>query len=141
MQVGHKGLGGENNYVGGDQFRDDKTDATSAGGPRPSQNSLPSRKWHFKGKLAVIDGPGIGQEVFIGRNHFTVGRAHSCSLTLDCHRVSRIHAQIVCLGDDAILEDMGSTNGTYVNDQRVTKRILVPGDKIEIGDSLMEYRK
>jgi len=128
-------------FVSRNDIRDDKTDATFAGGRRPSQSAFPSRKWHFKGKLRVTEGPGIGQEVFIGRNHFTIGRAHSCSLTIDSHRVSRIHAQIVCLGDDAILEDMGSTNGTYVNDQRVTKRVLEPGDEIEVGDSLLVYRK
>ncbi|MFC7245647.1 FHA domain-containing protein [Catellatospora aurea] len=65
----------------------------------------------------------------------TFGRdAGVAAVKLDDSSVSRRHAQLEMIGDYLVLTDLGSTNGTYVNDQRLTRRqALVPGDRIRIG--------
>ncbi|MEU7826584.1 FHA domain-containing protein [Catellatospora sp. NPDC049133] len=65
----------------------------------------------------------------------TFGRdAGVAAVKLDDSSVSRRHAQLELIGDYLVLTDLGSTNGTYVNDQRLTRRqALVPGDRIRIG--------
>ncbi|GIF96940.1 FHA domain-containing protein [Catellatospora citrea] len=56
------------------------------------------------------------------------------AVALDDVSVSRRHARLEMVGDYLVLTDLGSTNGTYVNDQRLTRRqALVPGDRIRIG--------
>jgi sulfite reductase (NADPH) flavoprotein alpha-component len=52
---------------------------------------------------------------------------------LDDRDVSRRHARIEIVDNELVLTDLGSTNGTYVNDARVTRRVLVPGDRMRIG--------
>lgn len=69
------------------------------------------------------------------RPHVTVvmGRSRSCDLRLPSTDASRRHAEIVTDGDGFLLRDLGSTNGTFVNGERVEERSLRPGDRIQIG--------
>jgi sulfite reductase (NADPH) flavoprotein alpha-component len=55
------------------------------------------------------------------------------TVVIDDQDVSRRHARIEMAGGELVVVDLGSTNGTYVNDQRVTRRALVPGDRMRIG--------
>ncbi|MCC6743011.1 MAG: tetratricopeptide repeat protein [Acidobacteria bacterium] len=64
---------------------------------------------------------------------FTIGRGDESSLCLQDIVVSRNHAEIVRLGNDFLLRDHGSTNGSYINDTRVSERILVDGDVVRFG--------
>ena len=64
----------------------------------------------------------------------TFGRdSGAAAVALDDRNVSRRHARIEIVDDDLVITDLGSTNGTFVNDERVTRRVLVPGDKMRIG--------
>jgi len=64
----------------------------------------------------------------------TLGRSSStAAVVLDDPDVSRRHARIEMAGDELVVVDLGSTNGTYVNDARVTRHVLVPGDRMRIG--------
>ena len=73
---------------------------------------------------------------YFERDIVKIGRLSSAHLKLEDERVSRIHAVIEASseGNDYAIIDMGSTEGTYVNGQRVTKHRLVNGDHIEVGD-------
>ncbi len=64
---------------------------------------------------------------------FTVGRGPQNSLCLPDAAVSRYHAQIVRLGRDFLLQDLGSTNGSYVNGTRVSEQLLNNDDTIQFG--------
>ena len=67
------------------------------------------------------------------------GRSPECELYLDDNRISRRHAKLELRGAKLVLEDLGSTNGTYVNNRRVTTSVeLAPGDVIEIGDTRLK---
>jgi Indoleamine 2,3-dioxygenase/FHA domain len=64
----------------------------------------------------------------------TLGRdGSSAAVVLDDPDVSRRHARLEIIDKDLVLTDLDSTNGTYVNDARVTRQVLVPGDRMRIG--------
>lgn len=64
----------------------------------------------------------------------TLGRdGHAAAVVLDDRDVSRRHARLEVIDDQLVLTDLGSTNGTYVNDAQVTRQVLVSGDQVRIG--------
>jgi pSer/pThr/pTyr-binding forkhead associated (FHA) protein len=64
----------------------------------------------------------------------TVGRAARADFVIDVALVSRVHCRLMLNDMDQLeLEDLGSTNGTFVNGQKVTKIMLNDGDKVTIG--------
>jgi pSer/pThr/pTyr-binding forkhead associated (FHA) protein len=74
-----------------------------------------------------------------GRPHMTltstlavVGRHRDCDLHLDSTRVSRRHCCLALDGDRVIVRDLGSTNGTWLNGQRVGEGLLRPGDELSV---------
>ena len=69
----------------------------------------------------------------------TIGRAASCTITFDDTYISQLHVRILPDPAGVVVEDLGSTNGTYLNRQRVTaKAIASPGDQIQLGSIVME---
>jgi pSer/pThr/pTyr-binding forkhead associated (FHA) protein len=84
-------------------------------------------------KLVVVDGPHTGQ-VFPARSGFIIGRDPGVEISIPQDTsASRRHARIVQEALSVAIEDAGSTNGTWVNGQRVTRQSLVPGDTVVIG--------
>ena len=68
------------------------------------------------------------------RQGIRVGREHSmCEIVLDNPKVSRLHAEFVEMNGRVLLIDRNSSNGTYVNDQKIDKRFLEDGDIIYFG--------
>lgn len=69
----------------------------------------------------------------------TVGRAAGCQITLDDTYVSQLHARVFSKDGQWFVEDLGSTNGTYLNTKRVSSPLAVKrGDQIKIGAVIME---
>jgi len=66
----------------------------------------------------------------------TIGRESTCDLVLDDEGLSRVHARVTTDGGLA-LEDLGSTNGTYVNGARITKVALREGDRVQFGPQVL----
>ncbi|MBC8139309.1 MAG: FHA domain-containing protein [Fibrella sp.] len=84
-------------------------------------------------KLVVVSGPHTGQ-IFPARSGSIIGRDPSVDISISQDTsASRRHARIVQEALSVAIEDAGSTNGTYVNGQRVTRQSLVPGDTVVIG--------
>ncbi|MDP2271566.1 MAG: FHA domain-containing protein [Archangium sp.] len=75
------------------------------------------------------------REVVIDGARFLVGRDVSCDLTIDSPRISRQHAVLHVLDERVEVEDLGSSNGTWYQDQRIDKRTLVHGDEVFFGDT------
>jgi pSer/pThr/pTyr-binding forkhead associated (FHA) protein len=86
-----------------------------------------SSKLILKFKDAVISECPLDQE------ETSIGRKPENTIHIDNLAVSGRHARVLKIGNKAILEDMGSTNGTLVNDKQITKHILQHGDRIGIG--------
>ncbi len=91
----------------------------------------------------VWKGPeGKLQEFPIDQECTLIGRAESNHVTIPNRAVSQHHARIISLLNDFFLEDLGSTNGTYVNHTPIQKRVLHHGDLINVGrESLHFYHK
>lgn len=69
-----------------------------------------------------------------------IGRHKSCDLSVRCDDVSRRHAEVRADGSRFEIEDLSSTNGTFVNGERVAgPRTLLPGDRIEIGSTMVTF--
>jgi pSer/pThr/pTyr-binding forkhead associated (FHA) protein len=72
-------------------------------------------------------------------DEITMGRAAGCAITLEDAYASQIHARVYRQEDGFLLEDLGSTNGTYLNRAAVTTAApLRPGDQVQIGSTVFE---
>jgi hypothetical protein len=72
----------------------------------------------------------------------TVGRAPECELRVDDTYASQQHARLFAKNNSWFVEDLGSTNGTFVNEQKLAApAMLQPGDKVRIGQTIMELRR
>jgi hypothetical protein len=79
------------------------------------------------------------KEIVLGKERTTIGRKADNDIQIDNLAISGHHAAIVCIKDDAFLEDLNSTNGTYVNGQSVRKHVLKDLDVIELGKYRLKY--
>jgi len=91
--------------------------------------------------LVVTDGPNVGKVYPLQGTICTMGRSADNTVVFDSSRVSRHHVQIRLLPTDTVIEDLGSTNGTWVNGRRLVEpRTLSPGDRIRVADYItLEY--
>lgn len=83
--------------------------------------------------LVVRQGPEIGTRYTLHGDSVSVGRVPDNDIQLDDFTVSRQHAVLVRENQDWILRDLGSLNGTYVNNERVDECIVRHGDALQIG--------
>jgi len=88
--------------------------------------------------LQVISGPHSGAAFPLSSASMPIGRSPGCSIPLPNDRlVSRQHARMVWDGASWRVEDCGSTNGVFVNGQRVSVQVIHPGDEITVGQSTL----
>lgn len=75
----------------------------------------------------------------VNKDRITIGRRPANDIHLDNLGVSGYHAAIVTIGNDSFLEDIDSTNGTYVNGKAIKRHVLKHGDRIEFGPYQIRY--
>ncbi|GAA3730644.1 hypothetical protein HDA32_005933 [Spinactinospora alkalitolerans] len=94
---------------------------------------------------ATIEGApasqGMQQSYELNTQVTLLGRGTDCDLRLVDNGVSRHHAEIRVEDDDAVLVDLGSTNGTFVNGQQVKRARLVDGTRVSLGRTTMTFRR
>lgn len=83
--------------------------------------------------IVVEKGPRKGMSFLLKEGNTTVGRHPESDIFLNDVTVSRHHCRFVISGNDLTVEDSGSTNGTYVNDERVDSAKLKAGDEVLVG--------
>jgi len=83
--------------------------------------------------LEIIGRSEDNEVIELGEGEIIIGRSPACKLRLPSKNVSRKHARIFFRNDEYYIEDLGSTNGTYVNGIRVVKCALKKNDLIYIG--------
>ena len=76
----------------------------------------------------------------LSKDALSIGRLDTCDIALSDAGVSRRHAEVRREGDEWVLVDLGSTNGTVVNGRTVRRHRLSPGDRIEVGETTIEFR-
>jgi pSer/pThr/pTyr-binding forkhead associated (FHA) protein len=85
-------------------------------------------------KLVVVGGKHAGMEIPIASPKFLIGRGDNCHLHAQSKSVSRKHCMILVLDGTVAIEDVGSTNGTIINGEKISqRRELKDGDRITIG--------
>jgi two-component system cell cycle response regulator len=85
--------------------------------------------------VLVLAGSSLGEMYQLEKETTILGRGEKADIRLVDEGISREHAQLVREPDHVILEDLGSTNGTFCNGVRVTEQILADGDKILLGST------
>jgi hypothetical protein len=90
-------------------------------------------------KIIISSENRIIKEVELDKERVTIGRKPYNDIVIDHRAVSGQHATITLMLEDAILEDLGSTNGTFVNGEKVYRQKIVDGDKLSIAVFELKY--
>ena len=111
--------------------------------PRRRESALPNLRAGVEPRLEVVAAmghqPGVSFDIGSGA---TLGRSDAAEINVDDPFASSAHARIFQRGDYMYLEDMGSTNGTYLNGRQVrTAERLKVADTIRIGDTEYRYQE
>lgn len=108
--------------------------------PTKSKRNKPARGTPTK--LQVVSGPNAGQSVPLGDTPILLGRGTDAAIRLDDDYVSTRHARFATNGEQWFVEDLGSTNGTYLGSQRLTSPTPIGiGIEVRLGKTIVELRK
>ena len=90
--------------------------------------------------LVVYSGGDTGRQITLPEGTSTIGRSAAASLQIDGPGMSRLHAEVEVDGTRVLLRDLGSANGSFVQDQRLTgPRQLRDGDRVRLGSVLLKF--
>ncbi len=93
-------------------------------------------------QVVVVEGLNAGVTVPLGDLPILIGRGSDATIQLDDDYVSTRHARFMANGDQWFIEDLGSTNGTFLGTQRVTTPLAVnTGSRVRVGKTTIELRK
>jgi pSer/pThr/pTyr-binding forkhead associated (FHA) protein len=110
--------------------------------PQPARPQRPARQRSAPQQLLVTAGALAGTSLGLADQQITIGRANDATLVLNDDYASTRHARLFPQDGQWIVEDLGSTNGTYLDRQKVTQPTPVPvGVPIRIGKTVMELRR
>ncbi|MFH1654593.1 MAG: FHA domain-containing protein [Pseudomonadota bacterium] len=130
----------DNYFAGSDETSESKireeTQPTAkvdvANEPKESKGKHPPR-------IIIINGEEAGA-VYPIKQTLTFGRGKSNTICIHDPKISRQHAQIKFEGGQYILRDLNSSNGTFVNNERIDEHILLHNDEIQLGDIVMQFQ-
>lgn len=129
-----------------DTARTDASSGEAAPATQTPARAVPKRRSFKRAanptRIAVTGGPQSGVELELGDTTILIGRTASATLHVDDDYTSTRHARIY--GQDGAwwVEDLGSTNGTFVNDERITEPTrLAAGSVVRLGKTILELRR
>jgi Inner membrane component of T3SS, cytoplasmic domain len=110
---------------------------------RPGRLARPAKPGRGSPRVLVVTGGQLkGTSIDLAQQQITLGRANDATLVLNDDYASSRHARIFPQDGQWIVEDLGSTNGTYLDRQKVTRPMPVPlGVPIRIGKTVLELRR
>lgn len=110
---------------------------------QPKQSRRPKRALSgAPSRLQVVSGPNTGQSVPLDGGPLLLGRGTDAAIRLDDDYVSSRHARFATNGEQWFVEDLGSTNGTYLGKQRITSPTPIgTGISVRLGKTTVELRK
>jgi pSer/pThr/pTyr-binding forkhead associated (FHA) protein len=119
---------------------------TARGAVAPSRGKAkakpPSRRRGSPTHLVVVEGDNAGARAELDDAPLLIGRGSDAAIRLDDDYVSTRHARVAASGDEWFVEDLGSTNGTYVGSVRITQPTTIGlGIQVRIGKTILELRK
>lgn len=90
-------------------------------------------------RLRIVEPAGQRGQTYELGEELTMGRAGGCQVTIDDTYVSQLHARLFRREGQYYVEDLGSTNGTYLNKRKVTAPIAIrKGDRLQVGKTVLE---
>src|SRR4051812_16791351 len=115
--------------------------AGSAGADGPRDRDRDRDRDRGPTRLVVTEGPLRGTTLPLTSSAILIGRAPSCTLVLDDDYSSSRHARLYPEGGQWFVEDLGSTNGTFLDSTRVdSPRPVPPGARVKVGTSVLELQ-
>lgn len=110
---------------------------------KQARNAKPAKKPRgAPSQVAILDGANAGETISLDNAPLLIGRGSDAAIRLDDDYVSTRHARIAFAGDQWFVEDLGSTNGTYIGSHRLTQpTTLQLGSQVRIGKTTLELRK
>ena len=129
--------------LGGPSTTARRSKARQAQAPRQSRPARPPRPGRGSPRSLVVTAGALkGTSLDLAQQQITLGRANDATLVLNDDYASSRHARIFPQDGQWIVEDLGSTNGTYLVRQKVTRPMPVPmGVPIRIGKTVLELRR
>ena len=129
--------------LGGSSTTTRRSRMRQAQAPRPSRPARPARAGRGSPRTLVVTAGALkGTSLDLAQQQITLGRANDATLVLNDDYASSRHARIFPQDGQWIVEDLGSTNGTYLDRQKVTRPTPVPlGVPIRIGKTVLELRR
>lgn len=116
--------------------------ARSGSAPARGKSKPPSRRRGSPTHLVVVEGDNAGARAELDDAPLLIGRGSDAAIRLDDDYVSTRHARVAASGDEWFVEDLGSTNGTYVGSVRITQPTTIGlGIQVRIGKTILELRK
>jgi pSer/pThr/pTyr-binding forkhead associated (FHA) protein len=107
--------------------------------PPPGRPAAPREEPKGINHLKVIEPKEHAGRTYELEAEITIGRAAGCKVNVDDTYVSQLHARVFRRDDQVLIEDLGSTNGTFHNNKKVTgPSALKKGDRIQVGRTVME---
>ncbi|MDA8268857.1 MAG: FHA domain-containing protein [Actinomycetota bacterium] len=114
----------------------------AAGGAAPGRSPAPARGRSQRLRLRVLEPEDARGQAFDLPDEVTVGRAPGCGVRVDDSFTSSLHARLYRRDGALWIEDLGSTNGTWVNAQRVVTPVkLGRGDLVQVGGTVFEVQR
>ncbi len=95
------------------------------------------------GSVFIVAAPNQRPRSIPLKDDMTIGRSLQCDISIPDDRfISQYHARISLQNNSCVIEDLGSTNGTYLNGNRIKAPVRVQrGDRVSLGNTILEFRK
>lgn len=125
-----------------DMFGERVETARDKAASKPTKNKPRKRARGAPTQLVITEGSSVGVSVPLAGDAILLGRGADATIRLDDDYVSTRHARFVPHGEDWYVEDLGSTNGTYIGSQRITTPMVVGiGVQVRVGKTIAELKK
>ncbi|MCW2782016.1 MAG: Forkhead-associated protein [Marmoricola sp.] len=113
-----------------------------ASAPRPKAAKPAKPRRGAPTQVVILEGGNSGEVVSLDDAPLLIGRGNDAAIRLDDDYVSTRHARIASSGEQWYVEDLGSTNGTYVGTSRISQPTAIQlGTQVRIGKTILELRK
>ena len=121
----------------------DRGQSRSERRPKGKSKAKPSKpRRGVPTQVVIVEGGNKGEAVSLEQAPLLIGRGNDAAIRLDDDYASTRHARIANSGDQWFVEDLGSTNGTYVGSSRISQATAIQlGTQVRIGKTILELRK
>lgn len=108
--------------------------------PQKPEELVKTRKPHFFAWLVSLEGTDKGKDYRILKEKTSIGKQDDSDIVIKRHFISRNHAVLTYEDQRFVLTDLHSTNHTYVNEEKISRRILRDDDRIKFGEVVYKFK-